>query len=119
MDDTTNNFWQVFRDWQATPVEYKPPIQRLYYDDNGMPLFYVDQDLPGNYIDLDGASYVVADMQIRVVDGKIVKITQPVYIKKLVPDSESGTCCHPDNIGIVVDDTEPCPKWKLKTYEKN
>ena len=45
MDDTTKNFWQAFLDWQATPVEYKPPIQRLYYDDNGMPLFYVDQDL--------------------------------------------------------------------------
>ena len=119
MDDTTKNFWQAFRDWQAPPVEYKPPIQRLYYDDNGMPLFYVDQDLPGNQIDLDGASYVVADMQIRVVNGKIVKITQPVYIKKLVPDLELGICCHPDNVCVVVDATEPCTKWNLKTYEKN
>jgi hypothetical protein len=84
-----------------------------------MPLFYVDQDLPGNYIDLDGASYVVADMNIRVVDGKIVKIKQPVYIKKLMPDLESGTCCHPDTVCIVVNDTEPCTKWNLKTYEKN
>lgn len=119
MDDTTNNFWQVIQDWQATPVEYKPPIQRLYYDDTGVPLFYVDQDLAGNYIDLDGASYVVADMQIRVVNGKIVKIKQPVYIKKLVPDLELGTCCHSDNVCVVVDATESCTKWNLKTYEKN
>ena len=119
MDDTTKNFWQAFQDWQATPVEYKPPIQRLYYDDNGTPLFYVDQDLAGNYIDLDGASYIVADMQIRIVDGKIVKVKHPVYIKKLVPNSESGTCCHPDNVCVVVNDTESCTKWNLKTYEKN
>ena len=119
MDDTTKNFWQAFQDWQATPIEYKPPIQRLYYNDNGVPLFYVDQDLAGNYIDLDGSSYVVADMNIRVVDGKIVKINQTVYIKKLVPDLELGMCCHPDNVCIVTNDTDPHTKWNLKTYEKN
>ena len=92
------------------------PSYRIYYDDNGRPTSYTVDDLPGNYIEVDVATYTDGNKNIRIVDGKIVKIKQPVMVAKLTP-ANSGISCHPDNVCIVVDSTQPHIKWSLKHRE--
>jgi len=97
----------------------KQPRYRIYYDEFGYPTSYSVDDLPGNYIDVDAAVYMSGETNIRIIDGKIVKIKMAAsFIFKLVP-SEEGICCEPNNVCIIVNDTEPHTKWNLKTYEKN
>ena len=96
----------------------KQPRYRIYYDELGRPTSYSVDDLPGNYIDVDATVYMSGETNIRIINGKIEKIKPTVLIAKLVP-SNSGTCCNPNNIGVVVTDTDPHTKWNLKTYEKN
>ena len=51
---------------------HSPPEYRLYYDDEGFPLFYSVEQLPGNYIVVDQATYLSGPKHIKVVDGKLV-----------------------------------------------
>ena len=96
------------------PVEQ--PSYRIYYDDNGRPTCYTVEDLPGNYIEVDVAIYTDCDRNIRIVDGRIEKIKQPVMVAKLTP-SDAGISCHPDNVAVVVDHAQPHTKWSLKHRE--
>ena len=112
-EETTRNFWEVFNN--LTPWE--PPIVfwRLYYDDRGFPLFYSQEDKPGNYIDVTPEQYRDASMRVRVRDGQLIELrSNPV--KKLVPD-ETGTPCYPNDVSVVVKDTEQHQRWRLKTHE--
>jgi hypothetical protein len=94
----------------------KQPSYRIYYDDDGRPTCYTVDDLPGNYIEVDVETYVNSNRNIRIVDGKIEKISQPVMVAKLTP-AESGVSCHPDNVAVVVDSAQPHTKWSLKHHE--
>ena len=115
MNETTENFWQV---WNNLPP-YEPPsvFWRLYYDDTGFPLFYTQEDKPGNYIDVTPEQYQRASMRVRVRNGQLVELAaNPV--KKLQP-STTGTPCHPQDVSVVVsvDDKHQC--WRIKTNETN
>ena len=114
MNETTNNFWEAFKNWDPPA----PPLIffRLYYNDQGRPLFYTMEDLPGNYIEVDRETYVIGTMNVKVVDNKLIKI-QTQHFTKLVP-SNSGTPCSPHDVCIVVDST-PNTKWSLKTNDPN
>jgi hypothetical protein len=57
-------------------------------------------------------------MNVRVVDGKLVKLSAQVVVKKLIPDS-LGTPCHVKDVSIVVPDTQINERWKIKSYEAN
>lgn len=94
----------------------KQPSYRIYYDDTGRPTSYTVEDLPGNYIEVDVATYTDCNRNIRIVDGKIEKIRQPVWVAKLTPD-ELGISCHLNNVAVVVDHTQPHTKWSLKHRE--
>ena len=95
------------------------PIFRLYYDDAGLPLFYSTEDLPGNYVDIDGATFVSAKTNVRVKNGRIVEINS-VQLRKIVPSTD-GTACDSRDVCIVVADNHGSQtKWKLKnSYESN
>lgn len=107
---TPEEFWAI---WQAVE-EPKPLIYRLYYDDNGLPLFYSMEDLPGNYIELDPATFSQAPSNVRVVNGKLVHLNHSV-LSKLVP-GDQGTACDIRDICIVVDQEKPHLKWSMKKY---
>jgi len=114
-NETTDNFWSA---WLMPTEEPKKTYCRLYYNDNGVPLFYAAEDLPGNYIDIDGATYYESSMNVRVVDGKIIKIEPKVITYKLAP-GEVGTPCHPADVSVVVDISQPHTKWSLQTNDKD
>ena len=96
----------------------KPIFYRLYYDDQGRPLCYTMEDLPGKYIDVDQETYIIAPGNVRVVNEKLIKINPPIIVRKLKP-STTGTSCDPNNVCIIVDDSNPHIKWKLTTNETN
>ena len=108
---TPEEFWAILHQ----PVDHKEFIYRLYYNDQGYPLYYAAEDLPGNYIEVDRETFANAPINVRVVDNKL-KIIRHVVSSKLKP-GETGTACHIHNVSIVVDDTVPHIKWSLSTNE--
>lgn len=105
-DEEFLEFWKNYQWTDPKPVHY-----RLYYDDNGMPLFYSHEDLPGKHIDITPAQFVLQDQSVKIVNGKLVRQRQ-TRITKLVPRN-SGVLCHSNDVTIVVDQ-QPGQYWKKK-----
>ena len=98
--------------WQAAELKPQIYIYRLYHDEHGSPLFYSMEDLPGKYIEVDVATFSASPSNVRVVNGKITYLKGNTILK-LKPGSV-GTPCHPQNVSIVVEDTQPHIKCILK-----
>jgi hypothetical protein len=110
---TEEEFWAI---WQAGEQQTLPELEyRLYYDENGFPLFYSTENLPGIYILVDQETYLNGPKHIRVIDGKIVE-AKIAWTKKIIPSAQ-GISCHPLDVCIVVDPEQPHVKWKLKHEE--
>ena len=110
---TPEQLQQLF---QAVP-EPAQPFYRLYYDDQGQPLFYSMEDRPGTYIEIDQETFARSASNVRVRNGKLVEVTWSTTAK-LVPGN-SGSPCHPDNVAVIVAEDQPHTKWSKKTYETN
>ena len=100
----------------AALPEPLPIIYRLYYDDQGVPLFYSQEDLPGNYLELTQEQYAQGKSNIRVRHGRIVELTWTTSYK-LVP-GETGTPCDPRDVAVVTTQ-EPATHWSKRTYEQS
>lgn len=96
--------------------EPKPIFYRLYHDNHGRPLVYSMEDLPGDYVEIDQDTYVKANYRVKVVDGRIKELPPVAWVSKLVPNGR-GTCCHPEDVSIVVPVDLPNIKWSLNTHE--
>ena len=106
-------FWAILH---AMP-EPLPVFFRLYYNEAGEPITYTMEDLPGTYIEIDAETFSKSPMHVRVRDGRLVESIWRTTVK-LVP-GDTGTACHPDNVAIVVAETEPHQRWSKQTYETN
>jgi len=98
-------------------LEPQQPFFRLYYDDQGNPLFYSMADEPGIYIEISQEQYHRNNSNVRVRDGQLVEVTWSTTTK-LVP-SNSGSPCHHDNVAVIVAEDQPHTKWSKQTYESN
>lgn len=116
-NDVEEDFWAAFGDWQTGLEPSTEPVRRLYHDEQGQPLFYSADDLPGTYLDVDVRTFMEASMQVRVQEGKLIKLDRYRHVNKLVPDPESGTCCDPADVSVVVAATEPHQRWRLQLGE--
>jgi len=116
MNKTTQNFLEVWNSLES----WTPPVVlfRLYYNDAGAPIEYSHEDKPGNYIDVDPETFRNQSLNVRVVDGQLIKITPKITIAKLVP-TDTGTCCAVNDVCVVVTRDEPHVKWSLKRNETN
>ena len=109
---TEAEFWAAL-----APVAPPKVIFRLYYDADGLPLFYSMQDEPGNYIEIDQELFSNPPTYVRVVDGKL-KVLNTGPVPKLVP-SNAGTTCDPHDVCVVVAASKPHIKWSTKTNDTN
>lgn len=96
--------------------EPKPIFYRLYYNEQGVPLFYSMEDLPGTYIELTQEQYAQGKSNIRVRNGKIVELTWTTSYK-LVP-GQTGTPCDPRDVAVV-SNTDSATHWSKRTYEQS
>jgi len=100
------DFWKTIKWPEPRPIFY-----RLYHDHNGWPLFYSREDLAGKYIDITPEQFIVRDMSVRVINGKLVP-RKTVWLSKLVP-AASGTLCHHKDVAVVVSN-QSGQHWKKK-----
>lgn len=96
--------------WEA-PEIVKPEF-RLYYDDNGNVLFYTCEKPDGNYVVIDSQTYAEARPDLRVIDGKVVRISHSLIVSVLHRTTE-GTLCEREDISIITDTDGQY--WKIKT----
>lgn len=92
------------------------PEFRLYYDEQGKVLYYTCEDLPGNYIVIDRQTYAECRVDIKIIDGKIVKNSEAAVISKLIP-AITGVKCASLDVNIIVDDVDDVIVWNTKNYE--
>jgi hypothetical protein len=110
---TPEEFWSILH----SMPEPSPVFYRLYYNDQGHPLFYSMADEPGTYIEIDQETFARNISNVRVRDGRLVEITW-LTTTKMVPGN-CGTPCHPDNVAVIVAEDQPHTRWSKKTYESN
>ena len=106
----SEEFWAILH---AMP-DPQPVSWRLYYNESGEPITYSMEELPGTYIEVDAETYARAPMHVRVQAGRLIELKSAV--RRLAP-ADSGTACYPNNVAIVVAETEPHQRWSMKTYE--
>jgi hypothetical protein len=102
---TEEEFWAALAPLPKAPA----PVYRLYYDDSGLPLFYSMEAVLGKYITITKELYQNPPTHVQVVNNEL-KITKQVTATRLQPNG-TGTACHPNNVSIVVDESEPHIKW--------
>lgn len=113
-----DTFWQAVSDHDWAQPEIAREF-RVYHDAEGRVLSYSMEDLPGDYIVVDRHTFEQFRFDVRIRDGKIVKINQDASWR-LAP-SDSGYACHPGDVSVIVDDTADQKKyWKvITTHEAN
>lgn len=112
MNSTTENFWEVWNNFKWP--EPKPVFYRAYRREDDS-VFFTMEDLPGEYVEIDLETYKQGDINVRIINGKVVKIEPRTYVSKLMPNAESGTACDPTNVCIVVDRKKPHVLWDIKS----
>ena len=108
---TPEEFWAILHDVPAV----EQPRYRLYYNDQGEPLFYSQDDLPGNYIDIDAKTFSQSPSHVRVINEKLINLSVRRVFKKIVP-SNHGVSCDSRDV-CIISENQPNTKWNIKTYE--
>jgi len=107
---TDEEFWQVLKDIP----EPKPVFYRLYYNEQGEPLFYSMEDVPGTYLTIDADAFTRSATNVVVQDGKLFEIVNTTTVK-LYP-GDTGIPCHPDDVCIVVPETQEHQRWSKQRH---
>lgn len=115
----TNENEEYILIWEAPKIE-KPEF-RLYYDNKGQVVCYTCEKLEGDYIVIDALTYAEARPDVRVLDGKVVKISSNAVVSKLVPDDIEGMLCAKEDVSVLISSYKgkkiKTQRWKLVTYE--
>jgi hypothetical protein len=107
---------EFFEIWQTQNTVVSEIEYRLYYDDQGFPLFYSVDPVPGLFVIVDKQTYLDSPKHVRVINGKL-RIVKTVYGKKLVPSQQGQACDSRDVCVISVDLDQLSTKWAIKHEE--
>jgi len=102
--------------WDAPVIE--APEFRLYYKEDGSVDFYTCDKPEGDYIVIDALAFAESRPDIKVVNGRIVKIRPHAIVQKLKP-SDKGQLTSIDDISIIIDPTNlsRVQYWELCDHE--
>ena len=107
---TDEEFWQALRDMpEPTPVDY-----RIYYNEQGELLFYSMEDVPGTYLTIDAETFSRSATNVVVQDGRLFEIINTTTAK--LEHSSTGTPCDPDDVSIVVPETQEHQRWSKQRH---
>jgi hypothetical protein len=112
---TTENFLQAWKEFQWP--EPLVPSYRLYYNDDGTPKYYSMEDMPDKYVEVDAEIFAIRPWNVKVVDGKLIRIDPPVIVQKLRPGQQTGTLCDPRDVCVVVHTNNSHVTWNKTTNE--
>lgn len=112
--ETTEAFWKAWQAWvKSSDSDAKPPVYRLYYDDQGAPVRYTTENLPGPWIEVSTEVFAMSPANVRVVRGNLQIKDAISSVAKLTP-SDMGTTCDPRDVCVIVDDTHEHQCWHKK-----
>jgi hypothetical protein len=107
--------------WDAPVIE--APEFRLYYKEDGTVDFYTCDKPEGNYIVVDALVFAESRPDIKVVNGRIIKIRPHAIVQKLKPRS-TGQLTSITDISIIIDSKKIKDKdhirvqhWELCNHE--
>jgi len=110
-DEIFMEFWRNYQWPDPMPMYF-----RLYHDESGRPLSYSRLDQPGLFVEVTPEEFAVADMNVRIQDGRLIR-PQRGRPPKLIPDAD-GTPCHSEDITIVVGPGYiPHTNWNMKSHD--
>jgi hypothetical protein len=115
-NETTENFWNVLSNFQWPNP--KPVFFRLYHNEDGSPIEYSMEEQPHSYVDVDPETFHKRNMNVQVVNGRLIFKQPGRLVNKLIP-ADNGTPCHPSDVCVVVSPDLPNRKWKTVTNEIN
>ena len=112
-------FWQAVAQHDWTEPE-KSLEFRIYHDEDGNITCYSMEDIPGNYIVTDQHTFNQFRMDLKVRDGKLIKITRNASWK-LVPSEAAEYACDASDITVIVPlDHSNKKYWKVEnTHEES
>jgi hypothetical protein len=87
---------------------------RLYYDNSGNVLFYTCDKPEGQYIVIDSSVYAECKMNLKIVDGKIVRKYEAIFTQ-LVHAIDGVVCANQDVSIVVTDDYPYTNSWDIET----
>ena len=88
---------------------------RLYYNDDGSPLFYSMEELEGKFIFVELPIFESSRYDIKIVDGKIRSLTDTVSKYHQVSVKTNTTVmCDRDDISILNNKNKSYKLWDYK-----
>ena len=115
INETTENFVKAWSEF-VWPDPVKPSY-RLYYNKDGSPKCYSMEVMPDKYVEVDAETFALRPWNVRVIQEKLTFVQPAVHVQKLKPSTDAGTCCHPQDVCVVIAPTTPHIKWNKTTNE--
>lgn len=107
-------------DWDFLKVTEPEPIEfRVYYNETtGNVICYTCEKLEGSYLLVDKNTFAEARMDVKVIEGELIKNDDGLFITKLIP-GDTGILCSDEDVSIIVDEdyTGNTRYWSTKQYE--
>lgn len=103
-----NNNEEYILVWDAPKIE--APEFRLYYKKDGSVDFYTCDKPEGNHLVVDALVFAEARPDVKVVDGRITKVSPYAIIQKLKP-SNAGQLTSASDISIIINPKKITTSW--------
>ena len=107
--------WDFLKITEPEPIEF-----RVYYNETtGNVICYTCEKLEeGSYLLVNGDIFAEARMDVKVIEGELIKNDDGLFITKLIP-GDTGVLCSTEDVTIIVDEeyTGNTMYWSTKQYE--
>ena len=91
--------WDFLKTPNLEPVEF-----RVYYNETtGSVICYTCEKLEGSYLIVDNITFAEARMDVKVMEGELIRNDDGLFITKLIP-GDTGTLCSVEDVSIIVDE---------------